>query len=210
VTRPQRADARRNRDALLTAARAALAGGEPDIRVEEIARRAGVAVGTLYRHFDTREAVVEEVFRQDLDDLCSSARDGDLRAFLIRLVKHSTRSKGMAAALEAVMATSSPVFDEARRRMEETLDELLAHGVATGTIRADVTGHTVLCALGGVCSPRAVEEESLHIAELFFDGLRYGATTPDGTPGRAARLPPVMPAPRSRAAPVRRCGPARP
>lgn len=182
MTRPLRADARRNRDALLTAARAALVGGEPDIRVDAIARRAGVAVGTLYRHFDTREAVVEAVFRQELDDLCSSARDGDLHAFLIRLVRHSTTSRGMAVALEAVMATSSPVFDEARRRMVETLDELLARGVAAGTLRPDVTGHTVLRALGGVCSPRAVEAESLHIAGLLFDGLRYGAATPDGTP----------------------------
>lgn len=84
------------------------------------------------------------------------------------------------AALEAVMATTSPVFDEARRRMEQTLDELLALGVAAGDIRADVTGHTVLRALGGVCSPHAVKQESLHIAELFYDGLRYGAPdTPD-------------------------------
>jgi len=181
VSRPLRADARRNREALLTAARAALRGGEPDIHVDEIARRAGVAVGTLYRHFDTREAVIEEVFRQELDDLCASARDGDLHAFLIRLVTYSTRSKGMAAALEAVMTTASPVFDEARRRMEETLDELLERNVAAGNTRADVTGHTVLRALGGVCSPRAVEEESLHIVELFFDGLRYGVDSPDRT-----------------------------
>jgi len=79
-------------------------------------------------------------------------------------------------------AAREAVVEEVIRRMEETLDELLAHGVATGTIRADVTGHTVPRALVGVCSPRAVEEESPHIAELFFDGLRYGATTPDGTP----------------------------
>ena len=182
MSRPQRADARRNRAALLTAARAALTGGEPDIRVEEIARRAGVAVGTLYRHFDTREAVIEEVFRQELDDLCSSAGDGDLHAFLLRLVQHSTRSKGMATALQAVMVTDSPVFDEARKRMEQTLDELLAHAVAAGTIRADVPGRTVLRALGGVCSPHAAEAESLHIAELLFDGLRYSAATAGGTP----------------------------
>ncbi len=181
MVRLLRADARRNRDALLTAATAALVGGEPDIGVEEIARRAGVAVGTLYRHFDTREALVEEVFRQDLDDLCAPAGDGDLHAFLIRLVRYSTTSKGMAAALEAVMATASPVFDEARRRMEETLDELLVRGVAAGTVRADVTGRTVLRALGGVCSPHAVEVESLHIAELLYDGLRYRAATSNGT-----------------------------
>ncbi len=170
MTRPLRADARRNRDALLTAARAALAGGEPNIRVDEIARRAGVAVGTLYRHFDTREAVIEEVFRQDIDDLCASAHDGDLRGFLLRFVSYSTRSEGMAAAL-AALATASPVFGEARQRMERTLDGLLARGAAAGDIRADVSGRTVLQALAGVCSPHAVEEESLRIAELVLDGL---------------------------------------
>lgn len=87
----------------------------------------------------------------------------------------------MAAALEAVMVSASPVFDEARRRMEQTLDELLALGAAARDVRADVTGRTVLRALGGVCSPHAVEAESLHIAELIFDGLRYGTATSDGT-----------------------------
>lgn len=62
---------------------------------------------TLYRRFDTREAPVEGVLRQELDDLCTSARDGDLHAFLLRLVSYATRSKGMAAAVEAVIAVEA-------------------------------------------------------------------------------------------------------
>jgi len=129
--------------------------------------------------------VIEEVFRHEPDNLCTSAYDGDLHALLIGLVRYSTRSKGLAAALEAVMATASPVFDEARRRMEETLDDLLARSVAAGTVRADVAGHTVLRALGRVCSPRAGEVELLQIAELFFGGPRYGAPTTGGVHGDA-------------------------
>lgn len=173
--RPLRADARRNREALLDAARAALVAGEPSVGVGEVARRAGVAVGTLYRHFDSREALIEAVFRQELDQLCASAGDGDLHAFLVRLAGYATTSKGMARALEAVLAGASPVFDEARGRMEQTLDDLIAQGAAAGRVRAEVTGRTVLRALGGICSPLADEADCLRIAELVFDGLRYGA-----------------------------------
>lgn len=186
--RQLRADARRNREALLRAARVALMDAESDLRVGEVARTAGVAVGTLYRHFETREALVEQVFRQELDDLCDFAEDGDLHAFLVRLVGYSTTSKVLAKALEAVMVTASPMFDEARRRMEETLDTLLARGAETGSLRTDLTGQTVLRALGGICSPLTSEAESLRIVELLFDGLRYGAATPGGSPQATATV----------------------
>lgn len=186
--RQLRADARRNREALLRAARVALMDAESDLRVGEVARTAGVAVGTLYRHFETREALVEQVFRQELDDLCDFAEDGDLHAFLVRLVGYSMTSKVLAKALEAVMVTASPMFDEARRRMEETLDTLLARGAETGSLRTDLTGQTVLRALGGICSPLTSEAESLRIVELLFDGLRYGAATPGGSPQATATV----------------------
>lgn len=186
--RQLRADARRNREALLRAARVALMDAESDLRVGEVARTAGVAVGTLYRHFETREALVEQVFRQELDDLCDLAEDGDLHAFLVRLVGYSTTSKVLAKALDAVMVTASPMFDEARRRMEETLDTLLARGAETGSLRTDLTGQTVLRALGGICSPLTSEAESLRIVELLFDGLRYGAATPGGSPQATATV----------------------
>ncbi|MCL2733457.1 MAG: TetR/AcrR family transcriptional regulator, partial [Actinomycetia bacterium] len=67
-----RADARRNREALLAAAREAFLTGDADAHVEEIARRAGVAVGTLYRHFETWEALVAEVYRQEVAALCAA------------------------------------------------------------------------------------------------------------------------------------------
>ncbi len=172
-----RADAQRNREALLRVAREALVGGEVDVRMEQIAQRSGVAVGTVYRHFDTREALVEEVFRQDLDDLCSSAADGDLHAFFLKLIAFTTRSKGVAAALEAVMVSVSPVFDESRGMLEQTLEQLLVAGARGGSIRGDVTGRTVLRALSSICSPVADEAESHRIVELIFDGLQFGVGT---------------------------------
>lgn len=186
ASRPLRADARRNREALLTAAREAFLGGDADAHVEEIARRAGVAVGTLYRHFETREALVEEVYRKEVDDLCAApdellgrhAPEEALRRFLLLLVDHAAVGKGMSAALESIMAGDSPVFDVARARMGDALTRLLDAGSAAGTVRGDVTGPTLLRALGGVCAMRVREgwlDEARQITGLLFDGLRRGA-----------------------------------
>ena len=185
-SRPLRVDARRNREALLAAAREAFLAGEADAHVDEIARRAGVAVGTLYRHFETREALVEEVYRQEVDQLCAAPAelldrhtpDDALRRFLLLLVEHAAVGKGMAVALESIMATDSPIFDDARTRMAQALDQLLAAGAAAGTIRGDIGGRTLLRALGGICGMRTTEgwqEEAVRITAIILDGLRFGA-----------------------------------
>ncbi|MBP8536530.1 TetR/AcrR family transcriptional regulator [Streptomyces sp. MK37H] len=186
-SRPLRADARRNREALLAAAREAFLTGDAAAHVEEIARRAGVAVGTLYRHFETREALVAEVYRQEVAELCAAparllaeyAPDEALRRFLLLLVEHSAVGKGMAEALESIMATDSPIFDDARAEMARALDELLAAGVAAGAIRHGVSGRVLLRALGGICGMRAKgwEDDAVRITAIFYDGLRYGAAS---------------------------------
>ena len=184
-SRPLRADARRNREALLSAARQAFLGGT-DPHVEDIARSAGVAVGTLYRHFETRESLIEEVYRAEVDDLCAApgvlldqhAPEEALRRFLLLLVDHAAVGKGMSGVLESIMATDSPVFDDARTRMADALALLLDAGSAAGTVRDDVTGNTLLRALGGICGMRATEGwlvEARQITALLFDGLRHGA-----------------------------------
>ncbi|MFJ9327105.1 TetR family transcriptional regulator [Streptomyces sp. DSS69] len=189
TARPMRADARRNREALLTTARQAFLDGDTGTHVEDIARKAGVAVGTLYRHFETREALIEEVWRSEVDDLCDSADvlldehtpPEALRRFLLLLVDHAAVGKGMSVALESIMATDSPVFDDARTRLSDALTRLLDAGHAQGTLRGDVTGPTLLRALGGVCTLRATPgwiDEARQIASLIFDGLRYSATGP--------------------------------
>ncbi len=178
-----RADAQRNRDALLASAREAFLNGETEIRVEEIARRAGVAVGTVYRHFDTREAVIEAVFRQEVDELCAGGAalledhppEQAVRMFLLQLVDHAAVSKGMAVALEAIMATRSPVFDDARSRMTQTLDALLGAGVSAGSVRDDINGRTLMLGLSGVCGgPKDAPdwlEDGRQVVGLLADGL---------------------------------------
>ncbi|MFG3530157.1 TetR/AcrR family transcriptional regulator [Streptomyces sp. NPDC047917] len=184
-SRPLRADARRNREALLSAARDAFLAGDTEAHVEEIARSAGVAVGTLYRHFETREALIEEVYRKEVDDLCASPEhlldhhspEEALGRFLLLLVDHAAVGKGMSVALESIMATDSPVFEDARTRMGDALTRLLDAGAAAGTVRGDVTGPTLLRALGGICAMRVSEgwiDEARQITGLLLDGLRHG------------------------------------
>ncbi|MET7751097.1 hypothetical protein [Micromonospora sp. NPDC005367] len=83
--------------------------------------------------------------------------------------------KGMAEALGSIMLTDSPIFDDARTRMAGSLDQLLAAGVAAATVRGDVTGRTLLRAMGGICEMRATDgwqEEARQITAILFDGLR--------------------------------------
>ncbi|WP_329128973.1 TetR/AcrR family transcriptional regulator [Streptomyces sp. NBC_01476] len=184
--KPLRAHALRNRDALLAAAREAFDAGRPDIRIEEIARRAGVGVGTLYRHFETREAIVEAVYRQRVEDLCAAAPRlletvtpyEALREFLGQLIAHSAASQGMAVALQNVMNTGSPVFARGRAAMTEAIALIMAAAVEAGALRADVAPATVFRAMGGICTSHDQPdwEEGAHaVVRLLLDGLRPGA-----------------------------------
>lgn len=139
-------------------------------------------MGTVYRHFDTREAVIEAVFRQEVDELCAGGAalledhppEQAVRMFLLQLVDHAAVSKGMAVALEAIMATRSPVFDDARSRMTQTLDALLAAGVSAGSLRDDINGRTLMLGLSGVCGPKDAPdwfEDGRQVVGLLADGL---------------------------------------
>lgn len=184
--KPLRAHAQRNRNALLTAAREAFTAGEVNVRIEEIARRAGVGVGTLYRHFETREALIEAVYRSRVDDLCAMAPrlldtlppHEALRAFLEQLVAHSADSQGMAVALQTLMDGRSSVFAQTRTDMVEAIATLMTAAAQAGTIRADIAPHTVFLAMGGICASHdqpGWETEAHTVVRLLLDGLRHTA-----------------------------------
>lgn len=185
-----RADARRNRDALLTAAREAFLEGNTDVHVEEIAGSAGVSVGTLYRHFDTRERLIEEVYRNEVEDLCAAPSDllkqhspvDALRRFLLLLVDHAAVGKGMSVVLEKILVTDSPVFSDARCHMAAALTRLLAAGADNGTLRDDIAGATLLQALSSICTMPPTDgwvDEARQITELILDGLRLDGPVGD-------------------------------
>jgi AcrR family transcriptional regulator len=183
---PMRADARRNRERILDAARATFSEHGSEAQMDEIARRAGVGVGTLYRHFETREALIEAVYRGRVDDLCAMAPHllatlppyEALRAFLEQLIAHAAESQGMAVALQTLMDRRSAVFAQARADMVEAIATLMTAAAQAGTIRADIAPHTVFLAMGGICASHdqpGWETEAHTVVRLLLDGLRHTA-----------------------------------
>jgi len=186
VTEPQtlRSDARRNREKLLAVAAEAFASAGVNASLEEIARKAGVGVGTLYRHFPSREALVAATYRNEVEQLCESvselqetlAPDAALRAWMDGFVRYIATKRGMGEALQAVMASDSAIFADTYSRLVAALDALLAAAVAAGTIRADARGEDVLRALGAIWMIRDSErreEQAGRVLDLLMDGLRY-------------------------------------
>lgn len=103
-----------------------------------------------------------------------------LRVLLLQLVEHAAVSQGMAVALEAIMATDSPVFGDGRTSMETTLGSLLRAGAADtdGSLQPDIGGGAVLRALGGICGPKTDPDwytDGRRVAALLFDGLTHRA-----------------------------------
>jgi AcrR family transcriptional regulator len=183
--RPLRADARRNRDRLLEAALRAFAGDTPDeVTLERVARDAGVGIGTLYRHFPTREALIEEVYRAELARLCQSAPrllaamppDAALRAWMDGFIDYNATKRGLAEALRTVIAAGGQPFAQSRTMMEAALRELLTAGAEAGLLRTDVDPYDVLVALSAVSlwvSEPERRAEGGRVLDLLMDGLRH-------------------------------------
>jgi AcrR family transcriptional regulator len=183
--RRPRADAVRNRDLLLTAAAAAFAARGAEVSLEDIARSAGVGIGTLYRHFPTRESLVEAVYRHEIDVLCARADelleilppDRALAEWMQLFVQHVATKRGMLSLLKPLLSTNPNFSDQTRGRAIAAATKLLEAGVAAGTVRADVDGGDLLRAVGGICMSTDQErsEASERLVGLLFDGLRHGA-----------------------------------
>jgi AcrR family transcriptional regulator len=188
-TRPLRADAQRNRDRLLQAAVRAFAQEGPDATLDAIAKDAGVGIGTLYRHFPTREALVEAAYRNELARLCDAVADllaamppdEAMRAWMDRFVGYMTTKRGMADALRAVIASGGNPFAQSRDRLTGAITVLLGAAAAAGTVRPDIEPGDVLASLSGVslaAGEPAQREQAGRLLDLLMDGLRYRAAGP--------------------------------
>jgi AcrR family transcriptional regulator len=186
-TRPLRADAQRNRDRLLDAAVQAFSQVGPDVTLDAIAKDAGVGIGTLYRHFPTRESLVEAAYRNELARLCDAVTDllqsmppdEATRTWMDRFVDYMTTKRGMADALRAVIASGGNPYAQSRDRLIAAITTLLHAGAAAGTVRSDVEPGDVLVSLNGVslaAGEPAQQDQALRLLDLLMDGLRYRAT----------------------------------
>ena len=184
-----RADARRNRDAIIAAARSVFEQDE-QLRFDDFAARAGVGVGTLYRHFPTREALAAAVYRGEVAALCGRARDStrppgeSLNAFLRAFVDYLVEHTGLARTLAAVVDPATQA--EGGSELERTVADLMTRAAADSAIRDDVTPGAVMIALHGIGSatdrPRWAAE-SRAIVALIIRGLeRTSEPTSNGPP----------------------------
>jgi AcrR family transcriptional regulator len=182
--RALRADAQRNRERLLSVAARAFAEGEAEVTLDSIAKDAGVGIGTLYRHFPTREALVEATYRNELarlgdaaDDLLATMpADRATRQWMDGFIGYMTTKRGMADALRAVVASGGDPFAESLARLLGAITTLLDAGAAAGTIRGDVQPRDVLASLSGVslaAGEPAQRDQADRMLDLLMDGLRY-------------------------------------
>ncbi|MFF9563260.1 TetR/AcrR family transcriptional regulator [Leifsonia sp. NPDC014704] len=176
--RALRADARRNRDAIVAAAREVFDRDE-QLRFDDFAARAGVGVGTLYRHFPTREALAAAVYEGEVAALCDEASDPgrsadeNIGAFLRGFVEYVVTHGGLARTLAAVVDPSVQAVGGAR--LERTVTDLLAQAAAEGSVRDDANAGAVMVVLHGIGSatdrPHWVAESRAAV-ELLLAGLR--------------------------------------
>jgi AcrR family transcriptional regulator len=187
--RPLRADAQRNRDKLLSAAAQAFADEGEDVPLETIAARAGVGIGTLYRHFPSREALVAAAYRNEVDALCAAAADlvktlpadQALRAWTERFADYIAAKRAMGDALRSAAGSDSPLFAQTRARILDALGLLLQAGAASGRLRADVDARDVMRVINGIWYlPKGPEwrTDVGRMLDLVIDGLRYGTAAP--------------------------------
>ncbi|MGE0058996.1 MAG: TetR/AcrR family transcriptional regulator [Dehalococcoidia bacterium] len=187
TTRPLRADAQRNRDRIIAAATQAFAEEGENVALETIAARADVGVGTFYRHFPNREALVIAAYRQEVDALCAAApdllasqpADAALKAWTERFADYIAAKRSMADALCTVAAAETPLFAEAQARILSALKLLLEAGAADGTLRPDASAEDlqrVLSAIWYLPGGAQWREDVSRMLNLVLDGLRYGIT----------------------------------
>ena len=182
LTRPKRADARRNYETVLAAAREAFAEGGESTALEEIARRAGVGIGTLYRHFPNRQALLEAVYLGEVEEFCRATDElpdtidpwDALTGWFDRFVAYLATKRALAGELLNYMDMSAELFKHSRAALWASGEPLLARAQEAGAVRRDTEIAEVIQIVGGISKIPAVEPEQIeHIIEIALDGLRY-------------------------------------
>ena len=160
-----------------------------DASLEEIARRAGVGIGTLYRHFPTRDALNEAVYRREVEALCDGVARAAARApagrragcaGCGRFAAYVAKKRGMAMALKSALGPDNELFSYSHRRIREAIETLVDERAATRRpSAADVDAEDLLRAMSGICMAADAPGWSSAgggLVDLLVDGLRYGAS----------------------------------
>jgi AcrR family transcriptional regulator len=177
---PSRSDARRNRETVLEVAPAgfANAGGRP-VSLESIARDAGVGIGTLYRHFPNREALVEAIYRTELAEVAAAAQQlltrhppkTALRRWMDRYSEFVAAKRGMAESLHAIFDSGAMEPSQTRDNIVGAVDLLLCAGAQDGSVRSDVQADDVVSSLIGIFLVSGSPEQTGRMLDLLAAGI---------------------------------------
>ncbi|MEV0970008.1 TetR/AcrR family transcriptional regulator [Microtetraspora glauca] len=180
--RPMRADAARNRARVLEAAEAVFAENGTSASTEDVARRAGVGIATVFRHFPTKEALIEAVFAglmrrfaDEADALCAAEDPAEaFFSFLTRIVDVSATKNAYTEALTAAGVDVDDVLAEGRQELPRALGALLDRAQRAGAVRADIGVPELIVLIVGTsrAAERATPEIQSRVLEVVFDGLR--------------------------------------
>ncbi|MGO9974876.1 MAG: TetR/AcrR family transcriptional regulator [Solirubrobacteraceae bacterium] len=180
-TRPRRADALRNYEKVIAAAREAFAEGGASVSLEEIARRAEVGIGTLYRHFPNRQALLEAVYVDEVDALCRSAVELEglepweaLVSWLHRFVAYMATKQALAQELLGYVDRGAPVFQTCRTTIFAAAQPLVERAQRAGVLRTDTDLPEIIQMVGGIAKIQPGTPEQIdHILAIALDGLRH-------------------------------------
>jgi AcrR family transcriptional regulator len=183
AVRKPRADAQRNRIRLLETAKVAFAEKGSAASLDEIARTAGVGAGTLYRHFPTRDALIEAVYRNETEQLVAAATRltethpavTALREWLLLFVDYIATKHGMYEALNSIVGGTSDLHSASTAQVKQAIAKLVGRAVASGDIRLDLDPLDLLRALAGVANVSSGpdgERAAKHLVEILIAGIR--------------------------------------
>ena len=178
-------DGVRNRERLLEAAKAVFSAGGTDVGLDAVARQAKVGIGTLYRHFPTREALFEAVYRREVEQLAALAQSlaadpspvEALRQWMHANVEFVATKKGMSSALAVAVKSSSDLSVYSVDRLTQALGSLLRGAIDAGEIRGDIGPADLLRTIIGLCyihEQPGWQERVLRLLDVFLDGMRVG------------------------------------
>jgi AcrR family transcriptional regulator len=194
AVRKPRADAERNRVRLLETAKAAFAEKGSAASLDEIARTAGVGAGTLYRHFPTRDALIEAVYRNETEQLVAAANRlakthspmTALREWLLLFVEYMATKYGMSEALNSICGGTSDLYAATSAQVKQVMAKLIDGAVASGDIRLDFDPLDLLRALAGVAN-MSPGPDAKQAARRMVDILIAGVRTRDTSPSPRVR-----------------------
>ena len=181
LQRPMRADARRNHDALVGAARSLFAEEGTSAPLEDIAERAGVGIGTLYRHFPTRQALLEAVYVGEVEAIARAADDlstlppwDALSQWLGQYLRFAAKKRALNEAL-VEEAPESDVFDTCRAAMLGAGNGLVERAQHAGVVRTDTDFIDIVRMVAGIAMVPTDDAQKERLLALALDGLRYNA-----------------------------------